>query len=243
MCEDCGAASIDFNCGCSVKKVHKGGGGSLLLKDLDLLAENLKAIIKAVKIPVSLKTRIGFMKTDSVSGLQACREAAQLGCSWVTLHGRTAKQGFTGTADWNPIRELAHELPIPVIGNGDVALPSDAARMIADTGCAGVMIGRALMGDPWIIADTENFLLNGTPRPHRSRKEIVEIMLAHQSYLLAYSGIPKGVLEFRKHMVRYLRGFAQASSLRRVLVLLDDPSEVRRILIEFGEGRPPAGIE
>jgi nifR3 family TIM-barrel protein len=242
MCEDSGALSIDFNCGCSVKKVHKGGGGSALLKDLDLLAENLKAIIKAVKIPVSLKTRIGFVKTDYISGLQACREAAELGCSWITLHGRTAKQGFTGVADWEPIRMMVEELKIPVIGNGDIALPADAARMFSQTGCAGVMIGRAIMGDPWLIADTENFLAHGTSRPHRSRREIVDIMLAHQSYLLAHSGIPKGVLEFRKHMVRYLRGFAQASQLRRTLVLIDDPDEVRRILDAFGEGRQPSGI-
>jgi tRNA-dihydrouridine synthase B len=243
MCQDSGALSIDFNCGCSVKKVHKGGGGSALLKDLDLLARNLDAIVKAVTIPVSLKTRIGFQKADFVSGLQALRTAVELGCSWVTLHGRTAKQGFTGVADWDPIRELAYELPIPVIGNGDVALPSDAARMIADTGCAGVMIGRALMGDPWIIADTENFLAHGPPRPHRSRREIVDTMLDHQAEVLAYYGTPKGVLEFRKHMVRYLRGFAQASSLRRVLVVVNDATEVCRILVEFGEGRPPDGIE
>jgi tRNA-dihydrouridine synthase B len=243
MCQDTGALSIDFNCGCSVKKVHKGGGGSLLLKDLDLLARNLDAIVKAVTIPVSLKTRIGFQKMDYISGLTALRTAVDLGCSWVTLHGRTAKQGFTGVADWDPIRELAYELPIPLIGNGDVALPADASRMIADTGCAGVMIGRALMGDPWIVADTENYLANGEARPHRSRREIVDTMLAHQAELLAYYGTPRGVLEFRKHMVRYLRGFAQVSSLRRALVVTNDAAEVRRILNEFGEGHPPADIE
>jgi tRNA-dihydrouridine synthase B len=243
QCEASGAVSIDFNCGCSVKKVHKGGGGSALLNDLDLLAANLKAIIKAVKIPVSLKTRIGFRKVDDTSGLQACREAAELGCAWVTLHGRYARQGFNGIADWEPIRMMVEELPIPVIGNGDVTTPEDAARMFRETGCAGVMIGRAIMGDPWLVADTENFLIDNTPRPHRSRREIVDVMLAHQAALLEYHGPKNGMLEFRKNMVRYLRGFAQVSSLRRTLVLLDDPVEVRRILDEFGEGRPPSSID
>jgi nifR3 family TIM-barrel protein len=240
--EDAGALSIDFNCGCSVKKVHKGGGGSALLKDIDLLARNLEAIVKAVSIPVSLKTRVGFNKENDYSGVDACRHAAALGCSWVTLHGRTAKQGFDGPADWSFIGQLAQDLPIPVVGNGDISTPADAERMFTETGCAGVMIGRAMMGDPWIVADTENYLSSLIPRPHRTRKEIVEVMLLHQQALLDFCGPRKGVLDFRKHMVRYLRGFAQASQLRRMLVLLGDAEEVRHVLEEFGEGRPPAGI-
>jgi nifR3 family TIM-barrel protein len=242
MVEDAGALSIDFNCGCSVKKVHKGGGGSALLKDVDLLAQNLAAIMKAVHLPVSMKTRVGYTKTDDTSGLEACRRAADLGCAWVTLHGRTAKQDFNGPADWGPIRKLVQGVHIPVIGNGDIAEPQDAERMFMETGCAGVMIGRAMMGDPWITNDCENFLKNGIPRPMRIRKEIVEVMLAHQAELLESFGPRKGVLEFRKHMVRYIRGFPQASQLRRVLVILDDPAEVSRLLEEFGEGRPPADI-
>lgn len=240
--EDSGAETIDFNCGCSVRKVHKGGGGSALLKDPDLLVENLKAILDSVKIPVSLKTRIGFLKDDK-SGLEACRRAADLGCSWVTLHARTARQKFEGNADLEAIQRLVEELPIPVIGNGDISKPEDAKRMFDETGCAGVMVGRAIMGDPWLIGDTEKFLLDGTPRPGRTRRDVVEVLLVHQKNLLDHYGDDKrGIWEFRRHVAKYIRGFALASVFRNRVVREDDPGEVTRMLVEFGEGRPPSDI-
>jgi tRNA-dihydrouridine synthase B len=238
---DAGARSIDLNCGCSVPKVRKGGGGSVLLRDLDLLAAILKAIIDAVDIPVSLKTRIGYLRDDTL-GLDACRIAADLGCSWVTLHGRTAKQGFEGEAKWEPIAELASELSVPVIGNGDILTPDDARRMFDQTGCAGVMIGRGLMGDPWLVDDCERFLRDGTQRPDRTRAELVEIMLVHQRRSLDFHPDKRGVWEFRKHIARYLRGFPQAARLRAVLVRLDDPAVVTDLLRQLGEGRPPERI-
>jgi nifR3 family TIM-barrel protein len=242
MLQDAGAKSLDFNCGCSVPKVRKGGGGSALLKDLGLLSENLKAVINAVGIPVSLKTRLGFYGRGDTSGLDACRQAADLGCAWVTLHGRTAKQGFDGRADWDVIGGLVSELLVPVIGNGDIFSPEDARRMFDTTGCAGVMIGRGLMGDPWLVGDCERFLREGLARPRRSRDDLVEVMLAHQSLLLHHVGPEKGVWRFRKHLSRYLRGFPQASQLRAALVRLNDPAELARRLREFGEGRPPARV-
>jgi len=241
--EEAGAVSIDFNCGCSVRKVHKGGGGSALLKDLDLLKNCLKSIVGAVSIPVSLKTRIGFFNVDDNSGIEACRIACDLGCRWVTLHGRTAKQGFSGTANWNAIAMLVKELNIPVIGNGDIVTPQDAKKKFDETGCAGVMIGRATVGDPWLVGDTENYLINGSPRPDRSREEIVDIMLQHQRHMLEHWGDDKrGVWEFRKHISKYLRGFAQASILRHAIVRMDNPADVTNLLKEFGEGRPPIQI-
>lgn len=242
LLENVGARSIDFNCGCSVRKVHRGGGGSALLKDLDLLSENLRAVVGAVSIPVSLKTRLGFYGMDDRSGLEACRRAADIGCAWVTLHGRTAKQGFDGKADWGAVRGLVDELPIPVVGNGDIFTPEDARKMFGETGCSGVMIGRGLMGDPWLVGDCERFLREGVPRPKRSREDLAEIMLRHQSALLDQHGPEKGVWEFRKHLSKYLRGFPQASQLRAALVRLENPHEIRRMLREFGEGRPPEAI-
>jgi tRNA-dihydrouridine synthase B len=240
--EDAGAASIDFNAGCSVRKVHKGGGGSILLKTPELLYENMKAIRDAVEIPVSLKTRIGFYETGDKSGIEACRRAQDMGFKWVTLHGRYAKQGFTGEADWDAIAVLAGELKIPVIGNGDIETPGDAKRMFERTGCAGVMVGRAIMGDPWLIGDCENYLRDKTNRPQRTRADLVEVMLDHQAELLKRFPGQKAVWEFRKHLSRYLRGFAQAAVLRQTLVRLDDPAEVTKLLREFGEGKPPGLI-
>jgi tRNA-dihydrouridine synthase B len=240
--EQAGAGSIDFNCGCSVRKVHKGGGGSLLLKDLDLLEKNLKAIQDAVSIPVSLKTRIGFHLKDDKSGIEACRRAQDLGCAWVTLHGRYARQGFDGIADREWIARLVDELSIPVIGNGDVAEPPDVKRMFDETGCAGVMVGRAILGDPWMIEDCQRYLEDGTSRPSRTRDEVVDVMLEHQRLILEGWPPPKGIWEFRKHVAKYLRGFAQASNLRNMIVRCDDPAEVTRMLREFGEGRPPYAI-
>jgi tRNA-dihydrouridine synthase B len=240
--ESCGAQTIDFNLGCSVKKVQKGGGGSVLLKNIDLLTQNLVAIKNAVSIPVSMKTRIGYHAKDDTSGLEACRRAADIGYSWVTLHGRTAKQEFGGSANWDVIASLVDELSIPVIGNGDVTTPEDAARMFEQTGCAGVMIGRAIMGDPWLIGDCENYLANREPRPHRTREEVVEIMLDQQARTLEKFDDVRRVWEFRKHIARYLRGFAMASKLRYALVRSNDPDEVRRMLTEFGEGKFPGDI-
>ena len=240
--EEAGAESIDFNCGCSVRKVHKGGGGSALLKDLDLLTENLKAIIDAVEIPVSMKTRIGFYSDDE-SGLEACRRAENLGCRWVTLHGRIAKQKFDGSVNLEAIQRLVDELKIPVIGNGDISESGDAVEMFEKTGCAGVMVGRAVMGDPWFVGDTEKFISEGIKRPKRTRQEIVKTILMHQKNLLDYYGDDvRGVWEFRRHVTRYLRGFAHAALIRNMIVRADDPEDVTRILIEFGEGRPPSVI-
>ncbi|HDS29734.1 MAG TPA: hypothetical protein ENN67_01685 [Firmicutes bacterium] len=239
--EQAGALSIDFNAGCSVRKVHKGGGGSALLKDIDLLTENLKSVKEAVKIPVSMKTRAGFYASDR-SGMEACRIAQDLGFDFVTLHPRFAKQLFGGKAEWNLIAELADSLDIPVIGNGDIETPDDAKRMFEETGCAGVMIGRAIMGDPWLISDCEMYLQNGSPRALRTRREIVDAMLEHYDFILESSGETQGALEFRKHIAKYLRGFAQASKLRNVLVRLDNPYEVKRMLDEFGDGKPPGAI-
>jgi len=240
--EDAGAGSIDLNSGCSVRKVHKGGGGSLLLKDLDLLAANLKAIIDNVSIPVSLKTRIGFYSGQDRSGIEACRIAQDLGCVWVTLHGRFAKQGFEGEADWDAIAGLVDELSIPVIGNGDVGTPGDVKRMFEQTKCAGVMVGRAIMGDPWLVGDCENYLESRTNRPERTRADVVSVMLDHQWELLENFTRQKAVWEFRKHIAKYLRGFAQASILRHALVRMDDPDHVTSALREFGEGKPPGLI-
>ena len=238
-----GAESIDFNCGCSVRKVHKGGGGSALLKDLDLLTANLKAIRGAVDVPVSMKTRIGFYNDGDESGMEACRRASDLGYSWVTLHGRTARQRFDRNVDLDAIQRLVNELPIPVIGNGDISTPEDAHNMFEKTGCAGVMVGRAIMGDPWLVGDIEKSLLDGSTRPRRSRNEVVKTILMHQKNLLEYYGEDRhGVWEFRRHVSKYLRGFAQAAVIRNMIVREEDPSEVTRMLMEFGEGRPPSSI-
>jgi len=239
--EETGAKSIDFNVGCSVPKIHKSGGGSALLRNLNLMTENLKAIIESVSIPVSLKTRIGFYDDDE-SGLEACRIAADLGCAWVTLHGRTARQGFDGEADRQAISSLVDELSIPVIGNGDISSPQDALRMFETTGCAGVMIGRGIMGDPWLVGDCENFIRNGQPRPDRDRSDVAEIMLEHQREVLNQYSDKRRVWEFRKHIAKYLRNYPQVSKLRGALVRENDPDEVARMIREFGEGRPPDAI-
>jgi len=239
--EEAGAHSIDFNAGCSVPKIHKSGGGSALLRDLDLLKDNLKAVVESVEIPVSLKTRIGYFAGDK-SGIEACRIATDLGCAWVTLHGRTARQAFTGEADWETIASLVDEMPIPVIGNGDISTPQDALRMFEMTGCAGVMIGRAIMGDPWLVGDCENFNKDGTARPDRDRSDVAAIMLEHQQAVLDQFPDKRRVWEFRKHIAKYLRDYPQVSKLRGALVRENDPDEVARMIREFGEGRPPDAI-
>ncbi|HEX9746339.1 MAG TPA: tRNA-dihydrouridine synthase [bacterium] len=242
MLEDAGAELIDFNCGCSVKKIHRGGGGSALLCDFRNLKKILAEIKNAVSIPVTFKTRIGFDKDDDSSGLEACKIAQDLGYEWVTLHGRTAKQAFGGVANWEAIARLVDLLDIPVVGNGDVLTADDAKKMLEDTKCAGIMVGRGVMGDPWLAGDIEAFLSTGNRHGERSRPEIIGVMLRHQESLIDHYGPEKGTKDFRKHIGRYLRGFAQAARIRSMLVIIDDSAIVRDILTELGEGRNPEQV-
>src|SRR5574340_1065216 len=161
---------IDINMGCPVPKVLKSGSGSALLKDPGLAREIMEAVVKASRKPVTVKIRLGWDAKNIVAPGFA-QAAEQAGIAAVTVHGRTRAQGFSGSADWTMIRTVKRSVGIPVIGNGDVRSGTDAKRMLDETGCDGVMIGRAIQGNPWIFREAKTFLETGLPVPHPSTGE------------------------------------------------------------------------
>ena len=185
--ESWGADIIDVNFGCPVPKVAKSGSGAVLLKDLGKCREILIAARQAVKCPLSIKTRIGWGADDRTI-FELARMAEICGVDSITIHGRTAVQGYSGAADWDIIAEVKKRVGIPVIANGDVKIPQDAARIIEKTGCDGVMIGRAALGNPWIFARTAEFLRTGVVPPEPTYTDRIDGAIEHASILAGLLG-------------------------------------------------------
>lgn len=229
-----GAAQIDINMGCSVKKVWQARTGSLLLTQLENARAILKAVAGAVHVPVSLKTRIGWCAGGD-EGLRLCLEAPDLGISAVTLHARYAKQGFRGVADWSQIAFLKERLPIPVMANGDVIDGPSARACFNATGADGIMIGRAQMGNPWVFGQIAHYLATGQPAPPPSWEERIDTARDHLSYMVAFYGDDRGTREFRKHLVKYLHGIPHAAAVKRQILEMPDSESVTRVLQNFRE--------
>ena len=157
-----GAFLIDINMGCPVRKIARKGGGSGLIRDPDLATQILEAVVEAVSIPVTVKTRLGWCESSS-DPTSWCRQLQNAGAQMLTLHGRTREQGFKGQADWNAIAAVKQALTIPVIANGDINSPTDALQCLDVTGADGVMVGRGTMGSPWLVGQIEAAFMN---RPH-----------------------------------------------------------------------------
>ena len=228
------ADHIDLNMGCPVPKVTRKGGGSAL----PWKSDRFRAIIAAAvhnadgRVPVSVKMRKGI-DDEHLTYLDAGRAAAAEGAAWVALHGRTALQLYSGTADWSAIRTLTQALsPVPVLGNGDIWTGGDAVRMQEETGCAGVVIGRACLGRPWLFGQIAA-AFDGAPRPpDPDCAGVKNLMVRHCELLIAMHGGDegKGCREMRKHMAWYLKGFAVGSETRLRLGLIDTVQEMQALL-------------
>jgi nifR3 family TIM-barrel protein len=164
MVEAAGADIIDINCGCSVKKILKSGAGSALMKDPERVRAIFEKVRKTIRIPLTIKIRSGW-EPSGRGALDFARLAQDCGVDAITLHPRTATQGFSGISDWSLIARLKQQVSIPVIGNGDIQTPEDAGRMMNQTGCDGVMVGRAAMGNPWIFSQIHDLMTNGSYAP------------------------------------------------------------------------------
>lgn len=204
---------IDFNMGCPAPKVVKNGEGSALMRD-PLLAERiLRALRRAVRLPVTVKMRKGW-DAQSVNVVELARRAEDAGVDAVAVHGRTRADFYAGRADWDCIAAVKRSVQIPVIGNGDVRSAEDAARMLRETGCDAVMIGRAAQGNPWIFREVAQYLCTGElPAPPTLAERRV-VLLRHLDMLLAAKGDYIGVREMRKHAAWYTRGLPHAAQLR-----------------------------
>jgi tRNA-dihydrouridine synthase B len=236
---------IDINAGCPARKVARSCSGAALMREPALLREIVSAVVEAAGRPVTVKIRSGWDQ-DSRNAVEIASDVEECGAAAVAVHPRTRTQGFKGTADWGVIRDLKRAVGIPVIGSGDVLTPADALRMLEETSCDGVMIGRGAVGNPWLFREAESLRSTGKVPPRPSLPEILSTAIEQLDLMVENKGQGRGVREMRKHIVAYLRGFEGASGLRAELVRIDDYSAVRdrlaRAAVESGgRGRSRTG--
>lgn len=222
---------IDINMGCSVPKIFKNGSGSALLKDPNKVYEICKEVVDAVSTPVTVKIRSGITH-DSINCLEVAKAAELAGCSAISLHPRTKSDLFSGSADWSLIKLLKDNLKIPVIGSGDVKTPEDAKRMLDETGCDAVMIGRAALGNPFIFKQINDYLETGNYDPVSNELKF-ETMLDHLDYLINLKGEKIAVLEMRTQSAWYVKGMKGATFFKKRLNDCYKKEELVSLILEF----------
>jgi tRNA-dihydrouridine synthase B len=223
---------IDINMGCPVPKILKSGAGSALLRDIGLAKEILSAVVQYSKVPVTVKIRLGW-DARSIVAVDLAQAAESVGIAAVTVHGRTKVQGFSGHADWSMIKVVKDSVSIPVIGNGDVRLPQDAKRMMDETGCDGVMIGRAIQGNPWIFREAKQYLETGIVPLHPDLDERKTVMLRHLNDMVKLLGENLGVREMRKHLCWYTKGLSEGAEFRAKINHLSREKDVKQAIGAF----------
>lgn len=248
--EALGFDSVDLNYGCPVRKVIAREAGAAMLNDLERLGRVTRAVVGAVSLPVTAKIRIGWDQ-KSINAHEVARVLEGSGVRWVTVHARCRSEKFTGQAHWEVIREVKEATSLPVIGNGDVKTPEDARRMMDETGCDGVMVGRGSFGNPWLFGRAQRLLEGGDAGPVPTPRERIETAVGHLHDLAAVKGDYAAVL-MRKHIAWYVRGLYDNSSLCRDVNHAQSVAEVEELLYRYLEaleaGPPPrlpddAGLE
>ena len=220
-------AIIDVNMGCPVPKIVNNGEGSALMKDPKLVEQILTALVKAIDKPVTVKIRKGF-DDDHVNAVEIAKIAEACGVAAVAVHGRTRAQYYSGQADWDIIAQVKDAVKIPVIGNGDVDSPEKAKAILEQTGCDGVMIGRAAEGNPWIFREVVSYLENGTIPARPTNREKREMILRHAALQLEYKGEYTGVREMRKHLSWYTVGMPHSAHFRQTINTMEKMDELIR---------------
>jgi tRNA-dihydrouridine synthase B len=230
--EQRGAAIIDINMGCPVRKVVNGDAGSALMRDLPLAARLIEATVNAVKVPVTLKTRMGWDHA-SLNAPELARIAEDLGVRMITIHGRTRCQLYKGEADWSFVRRVKDAVSVPVIVNGDICSIEDCREALRQSGADGVMIGRGAYGRPWLLAQATSELGGGGHRPDPSLDEQLATMLEQYDDMLRLYGTQTGVNLARKHIGWYTKGLPGSAELRNSVNQQADPAMVVSMLQEF----------
>jgi tRNA-dihydrouridine synthase B len=238
LVSDLGPDLIDLNLGCPVKKVVTRNGGAAILKDLGLARDLILAAVEGSRVPVTVKLRSGWDERSKVY-IEAGQAAESAGAAAIALHARTRSGLYQGKADWEDIRRLKEAVAVPVIGNGDINSGEDARRMIDQTGCDAVMVGRAAMGNPWIFREINHFLETGTALPPPTPEEKAAVIREHARLLVLAHGEPRAMLIMRGVLSRYSRGWVGATELRRRMVRLETEADLTAILNRYLETNPP----
>jgi tRNA-dihydrouridine synthase B len=227
--EAAGAEIIDINMGCPARRVAGGLAGCALMRDLDAAARLVERVVAAVAAPVTVKMRLGWDEGERNAAALA-RRAEAAGARMITVHGRTRSQFYEGNADWRAVGEVAAEVRIPVVVNGDCRSLDDARAMLAASGARGVMIGRAAVGAPWIVGAIAQGLKTGAPPPPPSLAQRREAALSHVDSLLAAMGARAGLRHARKHLAAYAEKAGAAPAIRAALVRSEDPDDALALL-------------
>ena len=234
--EEAGPEVLDINYGCPVKKVVCKNAGAGILRDIDAMVELTSAVVKSTKLPVTVKTRLGW-DDDTKYIVEVAERLQDVGIQAISIHGRTRKQMYKGEADWSLIAEVKNHprIHIPVIGNGDIDSPEKALKYKNKYGVDGIMIGRASIGYPWIFREIKHFVNTGEHLAPPSVEERVAAARQHFTHSVAWKGEKLGILEMRRHYTNYFKGFTNIKQYRTRLVTADDGNEVLDTLSEIQE--------
>lgn len=224
---------IDINMGCPVPKVAlRSQAGSALLKNPDKVYEIVKSVVEAIKVPVTVKIRSGW-DSNSINAVEIAKKIEQAGASAITVHARTRSQGYSGKADWNIIKQVKENVTIPVIGNGDIKTCYDAKRMIDETNCDAVMIGRGVIGNPWLIKETVDYLEKGIEPKQITHQERLDMILEHLDRLIKTKNDHLALLQIRTHIGYYLKSIPNTSELKNKIFKTKSIDELKELINTF----------
>lgn len=224
---------IDINMGCPVPKVAlRAQAGAALLKDINKVYDIVSSVVSAVPCPVTVKIRSGW-DSNHINAVEIAKVCEKAGASAICVHGRTRSQGYSGKADWNIIKQVKENVNIPVIGNGDIKSCFDAKKMLDETGCDLIMIGRGVLGNPWLIKETVEYLKSGVIIDKPASIDRVDMCLKHLKYLTECQCEKQAVLEIRSHIAWYLKGMKGSNEIKNMIFKTKNIEEIEKILLDY----------
>lgn len=227
---------LDINMGCPVPKIVNNGEGSTLMKNPLLAGKIVEHIVKAIQKPVTVKIRKGFT-VEEANAVEMAHVLFESGASAIAVHGRTRSQYYSGHADWDIIRQVKEAVKIPVIGNGDIFKPEDAVRMMEETGCDGVMIGRGVQGNPWLFSQTLHYMKTGELLLKPEVREVAAMIMRHAKMQAEFKGEYLGIREMRKHTAWYMAGYPNSAKLRKLVNTVETCDELSGLLDLYMENK------